>query len=177
MWAWVKGEYHHAPHGGLHGRTPLDQWTRGGEFVRYPEPALELEDLFLFEAKRRVMKDRTVSLHARLYEVDALLVGQTITLRYDPQAPPSRPIEVVHVARARQDQRLPAEGTEAIAVALAMGELHGAVTEVPHDGAGRAGALEGHEQMNDGVAHLSGGVQHDLPVLVVDEAGGQVLLA
>ena len=61
-------------------------------------------------------------------------------------------------------------------MALAMGELHGAVAEVPHDGAGRAGALEGHEQMNDGVAHLSVGVQHDLPVLVVDEAGGQVLL-
>ena len=42
------------------------------------------------------MKDRTVSLHARLYEVDAVLVGQTVTLRYDPHAPPSRPIEVVH---------------------------------------------------------------------------------
>ena len=25
-----------------------------------------------------------------------MLVGQTVTLRYDPQAPPSRPIEVVH---------------------------------------------------------------------------------
>ena len=42
------------------------------------------------------MKDRTLSLHGRLYEVDAVLVGQTVTLRYDPQAPPSRPIEVVH---------------------------------------------------------------------------------
>ena len=115
LWAWVEGEYHHAPHRGLHGRTPLDQWALGGENVRYPEPALDLEDLFLFEAKRRVMKDRTVSLHARLYEVDALLVGQTITLRYDPQAPPSRPIEVVHDGQpAGQATRLDAYANTAV---------------------------------------------------------------
>ena len=62
-------------------------------------PTTDLDDLFLFEAKRRVMKDRTVSLHGRLYEVDALLVGHTVTLRYDPHAPPSRPLAVVHDGR------------------------------------------------------------------------------
>ena len=96
LWAWVEGEYHQSPHRGLDGRTPLDQWALAGENVRYPEPTTDLDDLFLFETKRRVMKDRTVSLHGRLYEVDALLVGHTVTLRYDPDAPPSRPIEVVH---------------------------------------------------------------------------------
>ena len=60
-----------------------------------PTREREKQHLFLFETKRRVMKDRTVSLHGRLYEVDALLVGHTVTLRYDPQAPPARPIEVV----------------------------------------------------------------------------------
>ena len=96
LWAWVEGEYHQSPHRGLDGRTPLDQWALAGHDVRYPDPGLDLDGLFLFEAKRRVMKDRTVSLHGRLYEVDAVLVGQTVTLRYDPDAPPSRPIEVVH---------------------------------------------------------------------------------
>ena len=96
VWAWVEGEYHQSPHRGLEGRTPLDQWALAGHSVRYPEPTLDLDDVFLFEAKRRVMKDRTVSLHGRLYEVDAVLVGQTVTLRYDPDAAPSRPIEVVH---------------------------------------------------------------------------------
>ena len=91
LWAWVEGEYHQSPHRGLDGRTPLEQWALAGEDVRYPGPDLDLDDLFLFEAKRRVMKDRTVSLHGRLYEVDAILVGQSITLRYDPQAPASRP--------------------------------------------------------------------------------------
>ena len=42
------------------------------------------------------MNDRTVSLNGRLYEVDALLVGQTVTLRYDPGVPPTRPLQVRH---------------------------------------------------------------------------------
>ena len=99
LWAFVEGEYHRSPHRGLDGRTPLDQWALAGENVRYPDPHLDLDDLFLFEAKRRVMKDRTVSLNARLHEVDAHLVGQLVTLRYDPDAPPSRPLEVVHDAK------------------------------------------------------------------------------
>ena len=96
LWAWVEGEYHQSPHRGLGGRTPLDQWALAGANVRYPDPTTDLDDLFLFEVKRRVMKDRTVSLHGRVYEADAVLVGQTVTLRYDPHAPPSRPVEVVH---------------------------------------------------------------------------------
>ena len=96
LWAWVEGESHHSPHRGLDGRTPLDQWALAGHDVRFPDPRLDLDDLFLLEAKRRVMKDRTVSLHGRLYEVDAVLVGQSVPLRYDPDAPPSRPIEGVH---------------------------------------------------------------------------------
>ena len=115
MWAWVEGEYHHAPHRGLDARAPLEQWALAGHRVRYPDPTLDLDDLFLFEAKRRVMKDRTVSLQGRLYEADALLVGQTVTLRYDPQAPPSRPIQVVHDAKpAGQATRLDAYANTAV---------------------------------------------------------------
>ena len=36
----------------------------------------------------------TVSLNGTLFEVDAALVGQTVTLRYDPSVPASRGIEV-----------------------------------------------------------------------------------
>ena len=64
--------------------------------MRYPDATLDLDDLFLFEASRRVHKDRTVSLNGRVYEVDAMLVGERVTLRYDPEAPPSRPLDVVH---------------------------------------------------------------------------------
>ena len=97
---WVEGEYHQSPHRGLDGQTPLDRWAATGAEVRYPDAAgLDLEELFLFEAKRRVMKDRTVSLNGRLYEADAVPVGQTVTVRYDPGAPPSRPLQLLHEGR------------------------------------------------------------------------------
>ena len=96
LWAYLEGEYHHTPHRGLHGNTPLDQWALSAAQVDYPKDASDLDDLFLFEAKRRVINDRTVSLHGRVYEVDPLLVGHTVTLRYDPAAPSSRPLQVLH---------------------------------------------------------------------------------
>lgn len=96
LWAWVEGEYHHSPHRGLEGETPLERWAQTGEGVRFPEPELDLDDLFLFEAQRTVQKDRTVSLNGVLFEVDAALVGEKITLRFDPAAAPERPVQVCH---------------------------------------------------------------------------------
>jgi len=96
LWGWVEGEYHHAPHRGLGDVTPLEQWAQTGEAVHFPEPGLDLDDLFLFEAQRKVQKDRTVSLNGVLYEVDAALVGEKVILRFDPSAPPERPVQVCH---------------------------------------------------------------------------------
>jgi transposase InsO family protein len=96
LWAWVEGEYHHAPHRGLERNTPLEQWTLCAQDVSFPEPGMDLDDLFLFECMRKVQKDRTVSLNGVVYEVDAALVGEKITLRFDPGAAPGRPIQVCH---------------------------------------------------------------------------------
>lgn len=96
LWGWVEGEYHHTPHRGLGEETPLERWAQTGGSVRRPDPTLDLDEIFLFEAKRRVQKDRTVSLHGVVYEVDAALVGENVTLRYDPAAAPGRPIAIWH---------------------------------------------------------------------------------
>lgn len=85
LWAWVEGEYHHTPHKGLDEQTPFDRWMLTCQDVVVP--GAELEDIFLFEQKRKVHKDRTISLHGVLYEIDASLVGETVTLRYDPARP------------------------------------------------------------------------------------------
>lgn len=98
LWAWVETEYHHSPHRGLDGVTPLDRWAMSQASPRLPT-GLDLDALFLFEAKRRVQRDRTVSLSGALFEVDAALVGQTVTLRYDPSVPAARGIEVWHEGR------------------------------------------------------------------------------
>ncbi len=96
LWAWVEGEYHHAPHRGIDRNTPLEQWALCAGDVRFPEPGIDLDDLFLFEAQRKVQKDRTVSLNGVVYEVDAALIGEKVTLRFDPGAAPERPLQVWH---------------------------------------------------------------------------------
>lgn len=102
LWAWVEGEYHHAPHRGLDGDTPLDRFAQIAGDVKYPSPSLDLDDLFLFEARRKVYKDRTVSLDGVLYEVGAHLVGHVVTLRYDPSRP-DRPIQVWHDGKREEE--------------------------------------------------------------------------
>jgi transposase InsO family protein len=99
LWAWVEGEYHQSPHRGLDDHTPLDRWAMSADQVRLPGPGLDLDALFLFEAKRRVQRDRTVSLNGMLFEADAVLVGQIVTLRYDPALPASRGLEIWHEGR------------------------------------------------------------------------------
>ena len=102
LWAYVEGEYHQGAHRSLDGDTPLERWARVGDDVAFAEPGLDLDELFLFEVTRRVQRDRTVSLNGVVYEVDAALVGEKVTLRYDPGAAPGRAVQVWH-----QHRRLP----------------------------------------------------------------------
>jgi hypothetical protein len=98
LWSWIEGEYHQAPHKGLDGQTPLDAWAMRSADVRVPGPELDVRDLCLFEQKRRVHKDRTVSLDGVLYEVDAALVGEVVVLRYDPSRR-GAPVDVWHLGQ------------------------------------------------------------------------------
>lgn len=98
LWGWVEGEYHMSPHRGLDEATPLDRWTMSAQDVRLVGPECDLDDLFLFEEKRKVQRDRTVSLHGVVYEVDASLVGETVTLRFDPSRR-GRPVDVYFKGR------------------------------------------------------------------------------
>ncbi len=82
LWAFIESEYHQSPHKGLGGQCPADAWAERSEHVELE--TRDLGDLFLFEQKRKVQRDRTVSLEGTLLEVDAELVGDTITLRFDP---------------------------------------------------------------------------------------------
>ncbi len=104
LWSYVEMEYHRSPHRIL-GETPLDRWARTGERVKYIEPGIDLNDLFLFEAKRKVQKDRTVSLNGMAYEIDASLVGETITLRYNP-ADQGKVIKVCHNGHFSHEAKL-----------------------------------------------------------------------
>jgi putative transposase len=105
FWAWVEGEYHQSPHRGLEGTTPLDAWAMRASDVRVPGPELDLREMFLFEQKRKVHKDRTLSLDGVVYEVDAALVGEIVTARFDP-AKKGAPIDIWHAGRKVQTARV-----------------------------------------------------------------------
>ncbi len=104
LWIYIEIEYHRTRHRILT-ETPLDCWAKIGQRVRYPEPGVDLTDLFLFESKRKVQKDRTVSLHGMVYEIDASMVGETVTLRYNP-AEQGKIIEVCHNNQFIQEAKL-----------------------------------------------------------------------
>lgn len=104
LWRYIEGEYHQSPHRGLDRQSPLERWAESGARVRLLPPGLDLSDLFLDEQKRRVHKDRTVSLAGRLLEVDAVLVGHTVTLRFDPERP-ERPAQVYKDGKRFADAR------------------------------------------------------------------------
>lgn len=103
FWAWVEGEYHRGPHRGLDGECPQDRWAERSSDVRTAPSGLG--ELFLFEQKRKVHKDRTVSLDGVMYEVGAELVGETVLLRYDPQRK-GKPVQVWRDGKFLQEAKV-----------------------------------------------------------------------
>jgi transposase InsO family protein len=102
--AWIEGEYHHAPHRGLGDETPATKWARTSQDVRMP--TADIADHFLAEQKRMVQKDRTVTLDGVAFEVDAALVGERVTLRFDAaRKPDKRTVEVWHQGRRIETAR------------------------------------------------------------------------
>ncbi len=90
-WAWVEAEYHHTPHRGLDGVTPLDRFLVDQELVRQAPD--DLERLMRMKVKRKVARDRTVRLDGRIYEAPDGYVGETVTVLYDPYDP-ARPVHM-----------------------------------------------------------------------------------
>lgn len=76
---WLRQDYHQRPHSST-GETPFARFARHLQMIR-PAPA-DLEDHFRKQARRRVAKDRTVSLDGRLYEAPTKLIGEHIQLLY-----------------------------------------------------------------------------------------------
>jgi len=74
--------------------APLDKWASCVQHLRPFPVNTNIDDLFLFEAKRKVNNDRTIRLHNRIYEVEPHLIGQYVTVRYDPKMP-KRPVKIV----------------------------------------------------------------------------------
>jgi len=81
---WIRKEYHQRPHSAT-SQPPLERFSRHLELIRRP-PA-DLDDHFRKEVRRRVSKDRTVSIDGRVYEAPTRLIGEQVSLLYHEEAP------------------------------------------------------------------------------------------
>jgi len=87
---WVEREYHQRKHSST-AQTPLERYLAGLHALR-AAPA-DLREYFRVPARRKVDKDRSVSLGGKLYEAPVGLIGQWVTLLYH-KHDPSR-VEVI----------------------------------------------------------------------------------
>jgi putative transposase len=82
--AWLRLEYNAKIHSAIR-QTPMERFTSRMECIR-PAPE-NLSDHFRAVARRRVAKDRTVTLNGRLFEAPVPLIGQRVDLLYHPDRP------------------------------------------------------------------------------------------
>ncbi len=68
--------------------------------------SLKILSVSLAQAKRKVQKDRSVSLDGLLYEIDASLVNETVLLRYDPAGRRGQSLKVWHKGRFIHEAKL-----------------------------------------------------------------------
>lgn len=89
LWAWIERVYHMRSHGGLEDNmTPLARWREDLQHVRplLPHVVHRIDDLFYHREERLVRKNGTISWNGHFYEVDHNLVGETVTLVFDPHS-------------------------------------------------------------------------------------------
>jgi putative transposase len=91
-WAWLEQEYHARPHATT-GRAPREHWLSEvvAGHVRPLRHGIDLDEVFLHRAMRRVRKDGTLSFRGRLLEVRAELNEREVELRFDPRDPAALP--------------------------------------------------------------------------------------
>lgn len=120
---YCQSTYNLRPHSSLEGRSPMERFLLDKDKLRNVSSEESLGQIFLHEATRKVKKDATISLNKKVFEVPQSLIGQSITVRFDPeddskayvslgnspsQVPvyPVRPVDNSRITRA-QNQRPP----------------------------------------------------------------------
>ncbi|MGI6597399.1 MAG: DDE-type integrase/transposase/recombinase [bacterium] len=118
---YVESTYNLRPHSSLDGLSPMDRYLKDKDRLSFVSSVENLERVFLHEVKRKVKKDATIALLNRVYEVPQVYMGQSVTVRFDPEDlskvflkiedPPSlltvypvRPVDNAKIIR-RQNQR------------------------------------------------------------------------
>ena len=76
--------YNLKPHSSLNGLSPLKRYLKDKSCFRFVSSKELLEQIFLPEITRQVNNDATIVLFKQVYEVPQHLIGQLVTVRFDP---------------------------------------------------------------------------------------------
>lgn len=88
---WIPVNYHDRIHSST-GETPIQRFGRHIELTR--TAPVDIEDHFRKEVRRRVTKDRTVSIKNLLYEAPTKFIGEQLQLLYHEDRPDR--VEIIH---------------------------------------------------------------------------------
>lgn len=119
FWAWLEGEYHVRTHRTL-GESPLDKWLRLACHANPAFQRVDVEEVFLYQDKRRVALDGTFQLNRCRFEAPTELIGHKITVHYNPKdlrkvhiyqegeyIAPAYPVDLEANAKIRRDKPEP----------------------------------------------------------------------
>ncbi len=88
---WIREDYHQRCHSSTN-QAPLNRFGDHIELIR--AAPRDLEDHFRKEVRRRVAKDRTVSINNRLFEAPTRFIGEQLSLLYHEHKP--NRVEIIH---------------------------------------------------------------------------------
>lgn len=92
---WLHGEYHQRRHSST-GETPFKRFTSALECIRTAPP--DLKDHFRKTARRKVAKDRTITLDGNMFEAPVALIGKHVDVKYHEDTPLQA--EVIYKAKS-----------------------------------------------------------------------------
>jgi len=81
---WLNDVYHHRKHGST-GESPFKRFTSSMECIRTAPP--DLKDHFRKTARRKVAKDRTITLNGNMFEAPVALIGRHVDVKYHEDTP------------------------------------------------------------------------------------------
>ncbi len=93
---WLFQEYHRRPHSAT-AQPPLERFSNHLELIR--KPPVDMDEYFRKEVRRRVNKDRTVSIDGRVYEAPTKLIGEQISLLFHEESPER--VEIIHCGQTQ----------------------------------------------------------------------------
>ncbi|WP_434578223.1 DDE-type integrase/transposase/recombinase [Thermoanaerobacterium thermosaccharolyticum] len=82
---YIEGIYHQTVHSSIN-MKPIEKFIKYTDTMKFINSKEELDNIFLYRVKRRVIKDATVSIEKIKFEVPMQYIGDYVNIRYYPKS-------------------------------------------------------------------------------------------